>query len=267
MVFIEPQPEVTCLTAYLMAPLTDDELTKVKAEFELGACSRFNPLLELKIVRPPEDYIGKSHQYMRAKEDEADREEAFVVIDEDAVKRHAVWYVDTFADAEAVEAGIAESTEVVMKILVKTECLALTVINYEVANISIDEDLDNAGMEGPIKNDFFQPEISDCGGMDMKEQQSFQDVNVTAEPGGFEETQDPALLENFSPQPDKLGKLRDEVARTAGLLASWTFISEAELVEMPDGTQKTFPAESVLLQQKYDSDFPWPEYKWPEGSL
>lgn len=267
MVFIEPHADVTCLLAYLVAPLTDDELAKVKTQFELGACSRFNPLLELKIVRPPNDYIGKSHQYMRAREDEAGREDAFVVIDEDAVKRHAVWYVDAFADADMVEDGEAESTEVVMKILVKTECLALTQINYEIANTSIGEDLDNAGVETPLKNDFLQPEVSDCGGMDMKEQQRFQDVEVTAAPGEFEKTREQALLENFSPQPDELGKLKDEVAQAAGLLASWTFISEAEPVDMPDGSQKTFPAGSVVLQQRYDPDFAWPEYKWPEGSL
>ncbi|KAJ4147051.1 hypothetical protein LMH87_001604 [Akanthomyces muscarius] len=267
MVFIEPHAEVTCLTAYLVAPLTDKELADVKAEFEVGACSRFCPLLELKIIHPPADYIGKSHQYMRAKENEAGQEDAFVVIDEDAVKRHAVWYVDSFADEDGVEAGEAESTDVVMKILVKTECLALTQINYEIANIGIDEDLANAGVEGPLKNDFVQLEVSDCGGMDMKEQQRFQDVEVTAEPGEFEETRDRAQLKKFSPRPDKVGKLKDEVAQAAGLLASWTWITEAEPVELPDGSQKTFPKGSVVLQQKYDPGFPWPEYKWPEGSL
>jgi hypothetical protein len=266
MVFIERHAHPTCLTAYLVAPLTNDELAKVKAEFELGACSKFNPLLELKIVRPPDDYIGKS-QYMRAKENEAGRENAFVVIDEDALDRQAVWYVDAFADAEAVENGAAESTEVVMKILVKTECLALSQINYEIANIDIEEDLDNSGVERPLKNDFEQPEVSDCGGLDMKEEQKYQDVVVTAEPGEFEETWEPALLENFSPQPDKLGKLKDEVARAAGLLAPWSFSSKSEPLDMPDGSKKTFPTGSVVLQQKYDPDFPWPKYRWPNGSL
>lgn len=267
MVFIQPHSDVTCLTAYVVAPLTDEELAKVKAEFELGACSKFNPLLELKIVQAPDDYIGKSHQYMRAREDEAGRENAFVVIDEDALERHAVWYVDAFADAEAVKNGAAESTEVVMKILVKTECLALTQINYEIANIDIEEDLDNSGVKWPLRNDFKQPEVSDCGGLEMEEEQRYQDVVVTAEPGEFEETWEQALLENFSPQPNKLGKLKDEVARAAGILALWTFISEAEPVDMPDGSQKTFPTGSVVLQHRYNPDFPWPEYKWPEGSL
>lgn len=183
------------------------------------------------------------------------------------MKRHAVWYVDSFADDEMVKHGEAESTEVVMKILIKTECLAMTYINYEIANMSIGEDLENAGVEGPVKNDFVQPEVSDCGEMDMKEQQRHQAVQVTAEPGEFEETSDHALLETVSPQPEKLARLKDEIARAAGLLASWTLISKARPVNMPDGSQKTFPAGGIVLQQNYDPDFPWPEYKWPEGSL
>ncbi|GKU12014.1 hypothetical protein FLAG1_11524 [Fusarium langsethiae] len=267
MIFIEPHPDVTCLTAYLVAPLTDDELAKVKAAFEIGACSRFNPILELKIVRAPDDYVGKSHQYMRAREDEAGRDEGFVVIDENAIKRHAVWYVDSFADEDAVENGEAESTDVVMKILVKTECLALTYINYEVGNIGIGEDLENAGVEGRVKNDFVQPEVSDCGGMDMKEQQRDQAVEVTVEPGDFEETRDKDILKRFSPQPKKLAKVKDDVARATGILPSWTWIQKPEPVEMPDGSEKTFPKGSVTLQQHYDPDFDWPEYKWPDGSL
>ncbi|KAF5670925.1 hypothetical protein FDENT_11095 [Fusarium denticulatum] len=140
MVFIEPHGDVPCLTAYLAIPLTEVELAKVKAEFELGACSQFNPLLELKIVPAPDVYIGKSHQYMRAKEDEADRNDAFVVIDEDYIERHAI-------------------------------CIL--------------EDLDYAGVEKPLKNDFWQPEVSDNGGFDMREQQWDQVVEVTAEPGEF----------------------------------------------------------------------------------
>jgi hypothetical protein len=174
MVFIEHPSDVTCLTAYLVGPLTNDELAKVKAEFELGACSQFSPFLELRIVRPPDDYIGNSHQYMRAKEDEANRKDEFIVIDDDALIMHAIWYVETFADAELVEHGEVENTEVVMKILVKTECLALTQINYENANMDVDEDLDYVEVERPLKNDFWQPKGSDCGGMDMVDNHGLQ---------------------------------------------------------------------------------------------
>src|SRR5687768_5562226 len=110
-----------------------------------------------------------------------------------------------------VENGEAESTEVVIKILVRTECLALVYINW-IDNTSIDEDLDYAQVERPLKNDFWQPKICDCGGMDMNAQQWCQDVDVTAEPGEFEETREPSLLEDFSPEPERLGRLKDEVA-------------------------------------------------------
>ncbi|KAI1012157.1 hypothetical protein LB503_004820 [Fusarium chuoi] len=266
MVFIEPHGDVPCLIAYLTIPLTEGELANLKAEFELGACSHFNPLLELNIVPAPNDYIGKSHQYLRAKENEAGRDGAFVVIDGDYIKRHAVWFVDAFADSNMVGDKEAESTEVVIKLLIQMDCLALSYINWE-GNISVLEDLDHAGVEKPLKNDFWQPEVSDCGGLDMKEQQWDQVVEVTAEPGEFTKTRDATLVENFSPQPEVLGKLKDEVAKDAGLVASWTFINEAEPIDMPDGSQKTFPVGSVLLQQAYNPEAPWPQYKWPKGSL
>ncbi|SCN92107.1 uncharacterized protein FFNC_08669 [Fusarium fujikuroi] len=266
MVFIEPQRDIPCLIAYLTIALTDGELANLKAEFELGACSQFNPLLELKIVPAPNDYIGKSHQYLRAKENEAGRDGAFVVIDEDYIKRHAIWFVDAFADTDMVENKEAESTEVVIKLLIRMDCLALSYINWE-GNTIVLEDLDHAGVERPLKNDFWQPEVNDCGGLDMKEQQWDQVVDVTAEPGEFTETRDKTLLENFSPQPKVLGKLKDKVAKAAGLIASWTFINEAEPIDMPDGSQKTFPVGSVLLQQAYNPEAPWPKYKWPKGSL
>jgi hypothetical protein len=92
-------------------------------------------------------------------------------------------------------------------------------------------------------------------------------VEVTAEKGEFEESREKALLDNFSPRADKVGKIKDEVAQAAGKLASWTFTGEAEPVHLPDGSRKMFPAGSVTLQQCYDPYFPWPEYKWPKGSL
>ena len=65
MVFIPPPPRADCFTAFLLAELDDGQLNDFKVDFELGACSRFNPMMELKIVRPPDDYVGKSHQHMR----------------------------------------------------------------------------------------------------------------------------------------------------------------------------------------------------------
>ncbi|KAF4454413.1 hypothetical protein F53441_3039 [Fusarium austroafricanum] len=266
MVYVPPaSPD--CLTAYLATTFTDDELKAFKSAFELGACSKFNPMLEIKIVHAPDDYLGKSHQYMRAKENEAGNEGPFLVIDDEAKERGAAWYVSTFASDEEVEDEEAESTDAVWKILIKTEALALAHVNYDIANMSIGEDLDNAGVELPLTNDFHQPELNDCGGIDFYEEQSRQDTWVTAEPGEFEESTDPENLNNFMPRPDKVARLKEEVARSVGIVPRWAIPSEAGPVENDDGTQIEFPEGSVVLQQAYNPDHPWPEASWPEGSL
>ncbi|KAL4727100.1 hypothetical protein ACLX1H_006001 [Fusarium chlamydosporum] len=237
MVFLPPPIPGDCLTAYLVTNLTDEELQALKSSFELGACSRFSPLLELKIVRAPEDYWGKSHQYIRAQENKAGRELAFALIDDEAKERGAIWYIDQFADEEQVENGEAESTEVVFKILIQTEAFALAVVNYIIANMSVGEDLENCGVEFPLTNDFHQPELDTCGGMDFVEQQKYQDAYVTAEPGEYEESTDEELLNNYSPRPTSVVRLKEDVARTIGLNSSWAIPNEAETIENDDGTK------------------------------
>ncbi|CEI65618.1 hypothetical protein FVEN_g8875 [Fusarium venenatum] len=267
MVYLPPAIPGDRLTTYLVTELTNDELKVIKSAFELGACSKFSPLLELKIVRAPEDYWGKSHQYIRTKENEAGREEAFTVIDDEAKERGAIWYIDQFADEEQVEDGEAESTDAVFKILIQTEALALAQVNYAIANSSIGEDLDNCAVDSPLTNDFHQPDLHDCGGFDWVEQQKFQDAWVTAEPGEYEESTDDERRNNFMPRPDKVARLKEDVAQSVGLVSSWSIPSEARSIEYEDGTKKEFPPGSVVLQQRYDPEFPWPEYQWPEGSL
>ncbi|KAL5591903.1 hypothetical protein FOVSG1_010792 [Fusarium oxysporum f. sp. vasinfectum] len=198
MVYLSPSQHGDCLKCYLATPFTDDELKAFKAAFELGACSKFAPLMQLKILHAPEDYLGKSHQYIRAKETEAGNKDPFIVVDDEAHSRGAVWYIDQFAEEDQVEDGEAESTDVVFKIFTQTEALAVSHINYAIANSSIGEDLDNCAVDLPLTNDFHQSELNDCGGLDFEQQQCEQDAWVVAEPGEFEESTNPELLNNFS---------------------------------------------------------------------
>ena len=69
------------------------------------------------------------------------------------------------------------------------------------------------------------------------------------------------------PRPEKGARLSESVAQAVGLVSSWTSPSEARPVELPDGTKKTLPDGSVVLQQIYNPEHPWPEYTWPDGSL
>lgn len=265
MVYI-PSPKPPRITAYMALDVSSEDLDSIKQAFELGACSRFNPILEM-VIRNEPSYHKMSHSDIRRAEDEAGRTKPFVIIDERAISDGAVWYVDAFATEDQVEDGEAESTKVLIELLVKTECLALTWVNYDIANMDIMEDLDNCGAELPLVEGYEQETVSDCGGLDMKEQERCQPVWLTAEPGEFEESTDSALRDNFRPRPEKVARLLAKVAEENGIVANWTIPSPAGPRKLPDGTEKTFPEGSVVLQHKWDPDFPWPKYKWPEGSL
>ncbi|KAK1853350.1 hypothetical protein CCHR01_03977 [Colletotrichum chrysophilum] len=266
MVYISPPTNVPKLNAYVTTSLPDDALAKLKKAFELGACSRFSPVLEM-VIKDDPSYHNKSHAEIRRAEDAAGRTDGFVIIDSHAASDVAVWYVDSFATQDQVDSDEAESVNVLVKILVKAECLPLTWVNYEIANIDIMEDLDNCGVEMPLTGDYEQSTISNCGGMDMEEQQSHQQLWFTAEPGEFEESTDPNHLDNFRPRPEKVAKLYENLAKEDGIVAHWTIPSPARSVKLPDGSKKTFPEGSIILQHTWNPQFPWPEYKWPEGSL
>ena len=59
------------------------------------------------------------------------------------------------------------------------------------------------------------------------------------------------------------------MTKAVGVKSEWSFISDPDekRVKMPDGSTKKVPKGSVSLQQKFDPEFPWPPYKWPEESL
>lgn len=258
MVYLPPNPDGDCLKCYLATPFSDNELKGFKAAFDLGACFRFAPLMQLRIMDAPVTYMGKSHQYMRAKETEAGNTNPFIVVDEEAKSRRAVWYIDQFAEEDQVEDGVAESRHVVYKILTKTEALASSHVNYCVGTLRIGENLENCGVDFPLTNDFHQPDLFDCEGMDFQQQQSEQDAYVVAEPGEFEENTDPVLFEDFCPTPDKVARLKEHVAESIGLVSSWTVPGDEGPEDIEEWAGKRFPEGSVVLQQKFNPEFPWP---------
>ncbi|KAI6088290.1 hypothetical protein F4821DRAFT_234185 [Hypoxylon rubiginosum] len=267
MVFFPPLSNIPRFNAYLLSDITDDALAALKRSFELGTCAPFNTRMELVLRLAPTDYLGKPHAYIRIKENEAGRPDPFVLIDERAIREGAVWYVDRFADQEEVDDEIAVSTAVLWEILVKTECLPITWVNYDIANMSIQEDLDSCGVESPVPENFEQPEVWASGGLDMEREYRSQVAWITAEPGEFEESTDEALRANFMPKPDRVARLREGLAEEVGLVNGWTIPSNSRLRVMSGGIIKEFPEGSVILQLRYNPDVPWPAYKWPEESL
>ncbi|TEA16098.1 hypothetical protein C8034_v000672 [Colletotrichum sidae] len=254
------------VNAYITTSLPRGVLSKLKESFELGARSRFNPLVELVIKNEPA-YHGKSHPDIRRAEDAAGRADGFFIIDDRAASDDAIWYVDVFTDDLRVGTGEADSTGILLKILIRTDCVALTWVNYYVANMDIVADLNHCGVHLPLTKYFHQERVSNCGGLNVKAAARHQPLWLTAEPGEFDESTDPDLLKTFVPRPEKAARLCDSLAREHGVIPQWTVPFAANPMTLPDGTEKTFPRGTVRLQQVWDPDFPWPEYKWPEGSL
>ncbi|KAI1757695.1 hypothetical protein F4782DRAFT_139212 [Xylaria castorea] len=269
MVFIPPNPEVERLRAYLLPSFPLSELPAFKRAFEFGTCAPFYPMLELVIALAPADWVNQSFEYMRRKEDEAGREAPFVVIDERGAggRAGAVWYVERSATEDEVGDGEAASTDVVWRIPVKTDCLALMWVNYDIANMSLQEDLGNLGVEFPVDTNYEVLEVDNCGGLDMGGERKGKRTVVVAEPGEFVESTDEALRNVYRPVPRRVARLKDGLAETVGLVNEWSIPSSVRSRNMPDGTNGQFHEGSIELHLKYNPDFDWPEYKWPEGSL
>ena len=268
---LDDDSHIDTLTAYLAVDFTDEELAEFKREFAAGACLPFSPLIHLKIVHAPEDYIGKGFEYIRQKEDDAGRkEEPFCLINKEAKKRGGIWYIGDFFCEDAVEEEVAASTRVVERILCTPRALAIAAVNYDIANMSVEEDLVNCEMEQPMTNESHQPlvlgdeESADEYVGDIAED---RDVEVTAEPGEFETSDDAELCSNMMPRPDMVARLKPDVAREHGLRSDWTWMQDADPVWLEDGTEKTFPNGSVVIHCRFDPDYPWGEAKWPKGSL
>jgi hypothetical protein len=269
MVFLPPNTDIPRLNAYILPSFPLEELDSFKRTFEFGTCAPFAPMLELVLQHAPEDWAGKTFEYMRSKENEAGRKGPFVVLDErTSGDNGAVWYLESFATEEDVEYGLAESTDVVWRIPIKTECLALAYVNYEIANMSVQEDLGNLDVEMPVAPGYNVERADDCGGLDMREERYSKTAYAVAYPGEYEESTDEEARKNFMPVPDKVARFKEGIAEAAGLAGNrWCYPNPANPRKMPDGSLKEFPEGSVTLAVKYNPDFDWPAYKWPEGSL
>lgn len=266
MVFFVPKNN-PLLTCYLLGNISSDELQAFKSAFELGTHAQFDPMLEIKIVHPPEDCIGQSHEYLRKKEDDAGRWGPFLILDEKAVENDAVWYVSYFATDEPIEISEAESTEVLWKILIKTDKLAMVYVNYSIANISIQENLEACGVKIPAKKGFEQLKVFDYDDMDMKKELYRQPAWVRAEPHEYEFSKGGEKLGNYTASENQYVRLKEGIAEELGLVNYWTNYYPTGPFPMPDGTMKEFPKDTMMMELKYNPDFSWPPYQWPEGSL
>ncbi|KAI1476084.1 hypothetical protein F4774DRAFT_421091 [Daldinia eschscholtzii] len=268
MVFIEPQ-DAPRLNACVLTDLSAEELNSFKKAFEYGTFAPFGTMLELILKKAPDDYLNRPHSYIRTRENEAGRTDPFILIDEQLRLEGAVWYVDTFAaDFEVdIDEPIAASTAVLWEILVQTEYLPISWATYQFGNGHIHADLDYCGVKTPVQENFKQPKVNRCDGMDLQPLRQEQTMLIMAEPGDFEKSTDEEVLKGLVPPPDVAYRLKEEVAREFGVLNQWVDGIETQSREQPDGTVKEFPKGTVRLQLKPDPNVSWPPYKWPDGSL
>lgn len=245
MVFIPPCGRVPQLTAYLTANLSRTTLDDIHQRFERGACSRFNPSVELFITPAPANAL---HEILRSNTHKA----PFLVIDENTPQDKAVWYVQGFATPDDVADGDVQNTNVVWRIRMKIECVPETFINYEFAGMSMAEDLLNCGVDFPLTESFTQPRIWDVGGGWSAYNQS---VWVTAD------------ADEVQYNDNGTARLKDHIAKENGLLNNWTKPLPPKPIKLSNGQIHRFSPTSVVLQLRFNPDHPWPPYKRLEGSL
>jgi hypothetical protein len=246
------------LNAYILPSFPESELLSLKRALEDE--NEFG--LELLIQRAPADYVDKTPEYIRAREDEAGRPGGFVLIDSRAAGGLSgfVWYIESFATEEDVVEGLAESTQVVWRIPFATSMLPGAMVQYEEANMSLIEDLDMwlGEFDFPVGVNYnIVVPKNDSGyaglGVPLEEHRREGPVDVVAYPGEFEESTDEKLRKSFPDMPAKVARLKEGVAEGAGLLNAWAVPIPVRKIESL-GTDFEFLEGCVKLRLKYDPD-------------
>jgi hypothetical protein len=255
------------LKAFLVTDLSSSQLDQFKRAFEKAAKVRLRPMLHLKIVQAPKNYLNASHEYIRTQETDAGNTNPFIVIDDNVAEKNAVWYVSDFADDNDVDFGFAESGDVLMRALVRTEALAISHVCWQVGNPPMGEELEALDSElVPLRADAVQSEP--IGAEDEADELwSTDEIEVIADAGEHETTTDDEIRSNMSPMPRQAVRLLPSVAQQEHLISEWTWDLEENGSATPDGGAERLPAGSIRMSTKYDPDVPRVDYQWPEGSL
>ncbi|KAF2755417.1 hypothetical protein EJ05DRAFT_502879 [Pseudovirgaria hyperparasitica] len=279
MVYIGPQwAEVKRLYAYVTIDLTPEQLNDIHIDFETGSNAKFDPLVEL-FIQDIQEYHGKSHSEIRRLENNAGRNNSFLLIDEHAVTDRALWYVEDHATADDVAYGCAQSTDVLWEILLKTIDIPNAFSGYECES-SVLDDLQRI-TAFPLSAEFKQSEPFSSHGYDF----GLPMVVVFLEPGDYEEntdmvlriqhqvvwpTTDPATgnVNGCVEVPERVVRVTEQVASAWGLARTWHIphrVEDGGRRACDDGTE--FPKGTVRIRVQYTSDVSRPTYTRLEGSL
>lgn len=255
------------LKAFLVTKLSADQLAHFKRAFEKGANVHLSPMLHLKIIRAPEEYLNASQAQIRSQETAAGNTDPFVVIDDNLVAKNAVWYVGDLAWENDVEDGFAEGEDVLMRALVRTEHLAISHICWQEGNPPMGEELEALDSDlVPLRTDSVQSEPlgADDEGDELW---STDECEIIAGPGDYETTTDYEICSNMSPMPREAVRLLPGVAKRENLVSDWTWGRDVSRFATPDSLGESLPAGMIRMSANYDPEVPRVHYEWPEGSL
>jgi len=163
--------KVPTVHAFLACPLTPAQLESVHTEFEFGSFARFSGTYHLFIHDEPQ-FHGKPHADIRRDLDERGMTEDFPILDEKVGTDKAAWLVSHMVTQDDVDEKQAVSTEDVWEILTYIEQIPIVKVNYDVANMSIQEDLCNCDVRWPYNPRRYPQEQIHSSGLDMKAYQT-----------------------------------------------------------------------------------------------
>lgn len=266
---ISQPANIPIIHAYLLEPFTAEELNKVHEDFELGSCARFAPMYRLFIHDEPK-YHGMTHAEIRKKLNKSGQEEDFLLLDKEFKEQAAGWIVQNMVTQYNLDDEQAVSMDDVWEILTVISHVPIALVNYDIANMSLQEDLPNAGMHWPYDPQHYPQTKARTSGLDMKEFQYGAAVWLVAETGEYEEKEyedsGASIMRLGSGlgkrSPDKVQRLREDLAEANGIIADWTSGNPTT-----ERNGKTYPKGSLTLQHKWDPDHNWPPYERVEGSL
>lgn len=259
----DPTAQKVRLSAILVADLTPLQLDAIQQKFGLGA-NLSSPFPDEQLfIEDRRDWSSKSHaDIKRAYPDTS----PLLVIDSRTPSDGGIWYIERFADSDSVDDGEAENTNTLFKLCMGLEDVVISYANYSIGNTDIREDMDQVDIAYPTPEHFDQDEVFRSG-FDYVGDRYLGPAWITATPEEMDESTDEDDLKNFMPKPDIVYRLKESIARDNGIKCRWTIGGDAEDVTLPDGSVKTFPKGSKVLQVEYDPETVTPVYERPEGSL
>ncbi|KII84328.1 hypothetical protein PLICRDRAFT_179581 [Plicaturopsis crispa FD-325 SS-3] len=237
-------PEAPVIRGYLTAPLPIPVLDQIHADFAEGSYARYGqPLVELFLHDEPRFY-GQTAEQIRTALDGEGFTGDFLLVDEEAESTRAVWYIGTWDPEEEDGAEVVKHGDerVLWKLRAVTKDMPLKWINYDIANMSMEEELDMYPYDPRAPQEPLDYE------MDYLNDRS-QSAYVVAYPSEFEESTEPSDLAQFSPPQSIVYRLKDAVAKENGLVSRWTVGSDVD-------SRVTAPPGSKTFMQYYDVDSP-----------